>query len=196
MSSMSTAERPAGALPLTGGRWVLDQMHSGVTFSVRHLGLSKVRGRFDDVTATLDVGERAEDVVIEAAIDMASVDTNNADRDKHLRSTDFFDVDKNPAMTFRSTKVTGGGSDWILDGDLTINGVTRSVSWAVAYNGVNALGDTPHAGFEVEGHVKRSDFGIDFGLTGVENIVVADTVRFELDLQFVQAPTAEAEPQR
>ena len=94
-------------------------------------------------------------------------------------------------MRFRSTKVTGAGNAWTLEGELTINGITKPVSWPVAFNGVNSLAGVPHVGFEVEGQLKRSEFGIDFGLTGVESIVVADAVRFELDLQFVEAPGAE-----
>src|SRR5260221_1590357 len=107
-------------LELAPGRWSLDKNHSGVSFVVRHLGLSNVRGRFDGFHATLDIGTSLAEIAITADVDLTSVDTNNADRDAHLRSTDFFDTDQHPFMTFRSTSVTGSGENYELAGDLTI----------------------------------------------------------------------------
>src|SRR5882762_10077900 len=97
-----TSTQATTTLPITSGRWTLDQAHSGVLFVVRHLGLSNVRGRFDRFDATVDVGSSLDEIVVTAEVDLSSVDTNNADRDAHLRSTDFFDTDQNPQMTFRS----------------------------------------------------------------------------------------------
>src|ERR1700677_3940090 len=94
-----------GTLPLAPAIWKLDPNHSGVHFRIRHLGLSNVRGRFDRFDATLPGGAGLEDVVVDATIDMASVDTNQPDRDTHLRSTDFFSTDLHPEMTFHSTAV-------------------------------------------------------------------------------------------
>src|SRR5262245_23711625 len=105
--STTTTAPATGTLPLTPGHWIVDAAHSSGVFSIRHLGLSKVRGRFAAFDATLDVGETLDDVQVNATIDMASVDTNNADRDAHLRSTDFFGVDRNPTMEFRSTGISG-----------------------------------------------------------------------------------------
>src|SRR3954471_22935098 len=98
---MSTGTAPV----LAAGLWSVDPHHSAITFSIRHLGLSRVRGRFDRFDVTLHVGDSLTESQVEATIDLASIDTNNADRDAHLRSTDFFKVDAHPTMTFRSTGI-------------------------------------------------------------------------------------------
>jgi polyisoprenoid-binding protein YceI len=175
-------------LDLAPGRWSLDQSHSGINFVVRHLGLSNVRGRFDAFDATLDVGTGLDAVAVTADVDLSSVDTNNADRDAHLRSTDFFGTDAHPTMTFRSTGVTGAGENYELAGDLTIAGITKSVTFDVEFNGTEVFpGDqSTHAGFSATGTIKRSDFGIDFGIIpGAEKLMLGDKVKVELDLQFV-----------
>jgi polyisoprenoid-binding protein YceI len=180
-------------VPLAAGRWVVDASHSAVVFSIRHLGLSKVRGRFDRFEAQLDVGPTVDDVRVEATIDLASVNTNNADRDAHLRNTDFFDVDKNPTMRFTSTGLTGGaGGSWELAGDLTVNGITRPVVLDVEFNGTEDFRGDLHAGFSATGELRRSEFGIDFGLMplGADKLALADKVPFELDLQFVEPAAA------
>src|SRR5882757_10831273 len=130
-----TAPVSATSLQLVPGRWALDKNHSGMYFVIRHLGLSNVRGRFDAFEATLDVGTTLADVVITADVDLSSVDTNNADRDAHLRSTDFFGTDEHPRMTFRSTAVRGAGENYELAGDLTIAGLTRAVTFDAEFNG-------------------------------------------------------------
>ena len=98
-------------LPLTSGRWTIDPMHTDVGFTVRHLGLSKVRGRFGDVSGSVRIGDDVGDTDVEAVIVLSSVSTGNADRDAHLLSSDFFNADVNPTMTFRSTAVTGDDED-------------------------------------------------------------------------------------
>ncbi len=187
MSTTSTI-----ALPLTSGAWTLDAAHSGVLFQVRHLGLTNVRGRFQSFEASLVVGETVEDSRVEANIDLSSVDTNNADRDAHLRSTDFFGVENNPQMTFVSTSIFGSGSDYELIGDLTVNGVTKSVTFDVEFHGTELHpGDGQiHAGFDASTTIKRSDFGVDFGLVPGEKLLLADKVKVELEIQFV-APATE-----
>ncbi len=184
MSDSTTAT----ALPLTTGTWTVDTAHSGIHFKVRHLGLSNVRGRFNDFDATLKVGESLDDVSIAATIQMASVDTSNPDRDAHLLGTDFFTADKNPTIEFRSTKITADGGDYTLDGDLTVNGITRPVSFPVEFSGAEvfpATGNT-HAGFYAEAQVNRSDFGVDFNMPiGVDKLALGEKVKVELDLQFV-----------
>jgi polyisoprenoid-binding protein YceI len=180
---------PTTSLPLRAGRWTVDPNHSGVLFMVRHLGLSNVRGRFDRFDATLDVGESRADTTVAADIDMSSVDTNNADRDAHLRSTDFFDTEKHPTMSFRSTSVEADGDQFELRGDLTINGVTRPVTLDVEYFGteVYPVDQRLHAGFAATTTIRRSDFGIDFGLTlGGDKVLLGDKIKVELDLQFVE----------
>jgi polyisoprenoid-binding protein YceI len=183
-----TVSASTTTLPLASGRWALDQHHSGVSFVVRHLGLSNVRGRFDRFDATLDVGPDLDVVAVNAEVDLSSVDTNNTDRDTHLRSTDFFDTDRNPVMTFQSTSITGNGEDYELTGDLTIAGVTLPVTFEVEFNGTDVHpGDQrTHAGFSATGQIRRSDFGIAFGIiAGAEKLMLADKVKIELDLQFV-----------
>jgi polyisoprenoid-binding protein YceI len=183
-----TAAPVTSTLPLAAGRWTLDGNHSAALFTVRHLGLTNVRGRFDEFAAALDVGETLDDVVVTADIDLTSVDTGNADRDAHLRSTDFFDTDRHQSMTFRSTTITGAGDAYEMTGDLTIAGVTRSVSLDVEFGGTEVFpaDQSTHAGFTATGSIKRSDFGIDFGIIpGAEKIMLGDKIKVELDFQFV-----------
>ncbi|CAL9639389.1 Protein YceI [Streptomyces sp. enrichment culture] len=175
------------ALPLAAGQWALDPFHSSVNFTIRHLGIAKVRGRFERLEAELSVGERIEDVRVSAAVDLASVNTGNADRDAHVRASDLLNVEKRPTMTYRSTRVSGAGEDWTMEGELTIGDVTRPVSLAVEFGG---LVDVPmdgsrHAGFEATGEIRRGDFGLDFapGLLG-------EVVKIQLDMQFVEPKSA------
>lgn len=189
---MSTESAPT-ALPLAPGVWAIDANHSGVHFRIRHLGLSNVRGRFDRFDATLTVGTTLDEVAVEATIDMGSVDTNQPDRDTHLRSTDFFSTDQHPEMVFRSTSVRQRGEgDYELVGELTINGITRGVTLDVEFNGVEVFpGDgKTHAGFSATGEVNRDDFGVDFNMPlGMDKMALGQKVKIELDLQFV-APKA------
>jgi polyisoprenoid-binding protein YceI len=183
-----TAPFSTSSLQLTPGRWALDKNHSGMFFVIRHLGLSNVRGRFDAFEATLDIGASLADVEVSAEVDLSSVDTNNADRDAHLRSTDFFGTDQHPVMTFRSTAVTGAGENYEMAGDLTIAGVTHTVTFDVEFNGTEVFpaDQSTHAGFTATGSIRRSDFGIDFGIIpGAEKLMLGDKVKIELDLQFV-----------
>jgi polyisoprenoid-binding protein YceI len=181
------------ALPLAAGTWQLDAMHSGVHFKVRHIGLSNVHGRFNRFDATLDVGETLDDTRVEATIEMSSVDTNQPDRDAHLLGTDFFSADQHPLMTFRSTGIRPAGEGeaegaYALDGDLTINGVTRPVTLDVEFNGVQthpADGST-HAGFSAITTVNRDDFGVDFNVPlGMDRFALGKRIAVELELQFV-----------
>jgi polyisoprenoid-binding protein YceI len=171
------------ALPLSPGDWELDPLHSAVNFTIRHLGIAKVRGRFREVKAALYVGETADDVRVSAEIALASVDTGNPDRDAHTRSADLLDVEKRPTMAFRSTRVSGEGEDWTMEGDLTIGNVTRPVTLAVEFGGVvdSPVDQRRHAGFEATGEIRRSDFGLDFGAG-----FLSDVVKVQLDMQFVE----------
>lgn len=184
MSSTSSTS----TLPIAPGTWTADVAHSGILFQVRHLGLTNVRGRFNDFTATLTVGETLADVQVTADVALTSVDTSNADRDAHLRSTDFFGVENNPRMTFTSTGIEGSGSDYELTGDLTINGVTKSVTFEVEFHGTEVFpGDQKaHVGFDASTTIKRSDFGVSFGIVAGEKLMLADKVKVELEVQFVE----------
>jgi polyisoprenoid-binding protein YceI len=171
-------------LPLVAGHWPLDANHSRVGFSIRHLGVAKVRGLFRDVDATFHIGESLDDTSISATVALSSIDTANAERDAHARAADLLDVDRRPTMTFVSTAITGTGSDWSLLGDLTIGDVTRRMQFAVEFGGVADFVDgTRHAGFEATGELRRKDFGLDFGPLGA---FLGDVVRIDLDLEFIE----------
>lgn len=172
---------------LTTGTWTIDPAHSEVGFTVRHLGLSKVRGRFNSFSGTVEVADDPTASTVSASIDLSSVDTNQPDRDQHLRSTDFFGVDANPRMTFTST----GVSPDTLVGDLTINGVTRPVELDLEVYGVTVDGyGVTRAGFGATGAISRSDFGIAFNMpVGLDGMLISDKVTIELEIQ-ITAPEA------
>ena len=171
------------ALPLVPGVWALDANHFRVGFSVRHLGVSKVRGHFGTVDAELVVGESAETSSVTATIDIASVDTGNKDRDAHVLSPELLDVAARPTMTFRSLAISGEGDEWTLDGELTIGDVTQPVSLEVELGGTESFVDGVHAGFEARGEIRRHDFGIHFGPM---DKALGNVVKLELDLEFLQ----------
>ena len=187
---MTTTTTTTTALPLTEGAWAIDTAHSAINFSVRHLGLAKVRGRFTDFTGTVLVGDTVETTQVTADIALASVDTGTADRDAHLRSSDFFDVETQPQMSFRSTAVRedGDGDGYTLDGDLTIAGVTKPVSLEVEFFGVESypMDDSTRAGFSATGRISRSDFDVSFEIPlGADKVAIGDKVAIELDVQVV-----------
>ncbi|MEU8617389.1 YceI family protein [Streptomyces sp. NPDC048623] len=170
------------ALPLTPGRWAFDPLHSSVGFVIRHFGISKVRGRFNDFEAELAVGETLDASSVTATVRLASVDTGNPDRDAHVRAADLLDVEKRPTMTFRSTRISGDGEDWTLEGELTIGDVTRPIAFDVEFGGVvdNPVDGHRHAGFDATGEFRRSDFGLDFAPG-----VLGDVIKVTLEMQFV-----------
>ena len=176
-------------LPLTTGTWTFDPNHSGVNFKVRHLGLTNVRGRFNGVDAWLEVGEDLASTRFGASIDIASIDTNQADRDAHLRSTDFFAADEHPTMTFASTAIRELGSDeYEADGDLTINGITMPVTLAVEFSGaiVHPGDGQLHSGFIATAQIVRDDFGIDFNMPlGIDKFALGKKIDIDIDVQFV-----------
>ncbi|MFI0448470.1 YceI family protein [Actinomadura sp. 6N118] len=170
-------------LPLVAGEWPLDPYHSAVGFSIRHLGISKVRGSFTEFEAGLVVGGTPAECAVTATISLASIDTGNADRDAHVSSADLLDVESRPTMVFRSTEISGQGEDWTMTGDLTIGDVTRPVTLAVEFGGVvdSVVDGRRHAGFEATGEIRRSEFGLKFapGMLG-------EVVKISLDMQFIE----------
>jgi polyisoprenoid-binding protein YceI len=182
-----TVTHEMGLIP---GRWAVDSLHSSVLFSIRHLGLAKVRGRFDRFDTTLEVGPTLAETNVAAAIDLASINTNNADRDAHLRSTDFFSTDEQPEMHFVSRGIRPAGEVWEMQGEVTLNGRTRPLTLHVEFNGVQEFPgqNTRHAGFSATGSLRRSEFGIEFGLLpiGMDTLALGDEVKIELDLEFVE----------
>ena len=169
---------------LKPGIWNVDASHSEVGFTARHLMVSKVRGQFKDFAAVVTVAQPFEHSSVEATVQMASVDTNSADRDTHVKSADFFDVDNNPTMTFTSSKVT----DHSLEGLLTIKGVSKPVSFDLEFGGVSAdpWGGT-RAGFEATTEINRKDFGLSWNVA-IEGggALVGEKVKITLDVQLVQ----------
>ncbi|WP_199551116.1 YceI family protein [Streptomyces sp. N35] len=182
MTSETTATTVTTALPLTAGSWAFDPFHSAVGFTIRHLGISKVRGRFDKLDASLVVGETLADSSVTATVELASVNTGNADRDAHVRASDLLDVASRPTMSFRSTRLAGAGEDWTMEGELTIGEVTRPITFAVEFGGVVDVphDGSKHAGFEATGEIRRSEYGLTFapGLLG-------EVVKIHLDVQFI-----------
>jgi polyisoprenoid-binding protein YceI len=175
--------------PLTTGTWTVDRDHSGVYFKVRHLGLTNVRGRFNGVDAWLTVGEDLASTRFGATIDITSIDTNQADRDAHLRSTDFFSADTHPTMTFDSTSITDlGDGEYEVDGKLTINGVTQEARLAVEFGGtqVHPADGRERAGFVATTQVLRDDFGIDFNMPlGLDKFALGKKIDVEIDVEFI-----------
>jgi polyisoprenoid-binding protein YceI len=170
------------------GRWALDPAHSSVSFTVRHLMVSKVRGRFTTFDASVVTAPDPLDSTVEAEIDLSSIDTGNPDRDAHIRSADFFDVDRHPSLTFRSTAVRRDGDDFALDGELTIHGVTRPVTLALEVNGfqhASPFGDV-RAGFSATTEINRRDYGIEFNMA-LEGggVVVGEKVQVALELEMI-----------
>jgi polyisoprenoid-binding protein YceI len=184
-----TTITPTTALPLQPGPWTLDTAHSSVNFAVRHLGVSKVRGRFTDFEASVAIGDDLASSAVEAVVQLASVDTGNADRDAHLQADDMFDVARRPTMAFRSTAIEPDGDDWRLRGELTIGEVTKPVDLAVEFGGVETypIDGSVHAGFEATGEVRRSDFDI---AAQLPSAVLGDVVKIQLDIQLVAPATS------
>lgn len=175
---------------LTPGTWTVDAAHSEVGFIARHLMVTKVRGTFEEFSADVVIAEPFEDSSVTATVQLASVDTRNADRDAHLRSGDFFDTENNPEMTFVSTKVTAD----TLEGDLTIKGVTRPVSFDLDFNGVtpDPWGGT-RAAFEATTEINRRDFGLTWNVAvDGGSMLVSEKIKITLDVQLVQATAGEA----
>lgn len=146
---------------LTTGTWEIDPAHSEIGFTVRHL-MTKVRGQFTRFEGRVEIAEDATESTVFVSVDMNSVDTRNAQRDNHLRSSDFFGAETHPAMTFTSTQVRPSDDGFVLAGELTVKGVTRPIELAAEFLGVetDAQGAL-RAGFEAETTLNRSDFGVD-----------------------------------
>jgi polyisoprenoid-binding protein YceI len=176
---MTTATTQLGT-----GTWAIDPVHSSIGFSVRHLMVSRVRGNFVNFSGAVTVAEDGTpSVSAEIAVD--SINTSNEQRDAHIKSADFFDAQKYPTATFRSTGVRANGDGHVLDGEFTLKGVTKPVSLALEFNGVNpGMGHGEVAGFEASVVLNRKDFGIDIDMpleTG--GTVVGDKVTITLAVE-------------
>jgi polyisoprenoid-binding protein YceI len=164
------------------GTWTIDPSHSDVSFTVRHL-MSKVRGQFTKFEGTLTTGDSIHDTVASATIDLTSVDTREEQRDAHLRSADFFDVENHGSMNFATTSFDGEKAT----GDLTLKGVTRPVELDVQFLGFGSdpWGGT-RAGFEATTEINRKDFGVTFNIPlDGGKVVVGDKIKIELAIEAV-----------
>lgn len=187
---MSTTDTTGTDQLPQAGTWQIDPAHTSVNFAVRHLGMSKVRGSFKSFGGTLEIAEDAEQSSVTITIDPASVDTGQPDRDGHLQSADFFDVENHPEWTFRSTTISREDDDWVVEGELTIHGVTQQVTLDVEYLGMvdNPLGEGKRIAFEAEADIKRKDFGLTWdGPQTAAGAMVGNKVTIDLDVQFVGA---------
>ncbi len=174
---------------LTPGTWTADLSHSSVNFSVRHLVVSKVRGVFQKFDATLQIAENPLDSTVAANIDLASIDTGEDGRDNHVRSGDFFDIEQYPTMTFTSTGIRPNGSDYYLDGDLTIKDVTKPVTLDLEFNGVatDPWGGT-RAGFTAETEVNRTDFGITYNAAlEAGGVLIGEKLKVTIEIEAVKS---------
>jgi polyisoprenoid-binding protein YceI len=174
---------------LTPGVWNVDPSHSTIGFVARHLMVSKVRGHFAKFDGTITVGEDPLQSKVEATVEIASVTTNDETRDGHLKSADFFDLEKNPTMTLVSTGVDKKGSDYVLHTDLTINGITKAVDFDLEFDGVSKdpWGGT-RAGFSADAEVNRKDWGLEWNValeTG--GVLVGEKVKIQLEIEAIQA---------
>ena len=178
---------PSGITP---GVWTLDMSHSEIGFTVRHAGISKVRGRFTDASAEARIGGSLAEASLHATVKTASFDSGDANRDGHVKGPDFFDVETFPEMTFRATSVEGDGEDYTLTGDLTIRGITKPIELEVEFTGVavDPFGAT-RAGFSAEAEISRKEFGLTWNaVLETGGLLVSDKVRINVEAALVKQP--------
>jgi polyisoprenoid-binding protein YceI len=170
------------------GRWTVDPAHSSVEFSVKHMGIANVRGKFTEFEGTLEVKEKLSDCGAQGTVKVASVDTGEPDRDEHLRSSDFFNVEEFPEITFESTHVEAIDEECSrVAGNLTMHGITKEIKLDVLIQGADEdpWGKT-RAGLEVIGTLNRGDFDMKFNQAlGSGNVLVGDKVKMALEISAV-----------
>jgi polyisoprenoid-binding protein YceI len=169
--------------------WNIDATHSHAAFSVRHMMVSTVKGHFNVLSGTFNIDEaNPTNSSVEAEVDVASIDTHDANRDKHLRSSDFFDVEKYPKISFKSTKVEAAGdNEYKVTGDLTMHGVTKPVVFNVEYSGIvkDPFGFR-RAGLSAKTKISRKEWGLTWHtLLEAGGAMVGDEVKLELDIEAV-----------
>lgn len=186
--AMSTTTRTVNGVELpTPGTYGIDASHTHVGFTVRHMMVSKVRGKFDRFEGAITIAEEPTQSSVNVTVELDSINTNDEARDGHLRSADFFNTDANKQMTFASTAVRASGSSWTVDGNLTLNGITKPVTLDVEFEG--ALIDPYNMlriGFSATGEIDREEFGVGWNAaleTG--GVVVGKTVKLEIEAEAV-----------
>jgi polyisoprenoid-binding protein YceI len=168
-------------------KFVVDQAHSAVGFEVRHMMVSKVKGQFGSYTADVEAADLTDLTTASIAFefDVASIDTRNEDRENHLKSADFFDVEQHPTINFKSTSIAKNGEDYKVTGDLTIKGVTKPVTFDVEFGGkgTNPWGVEVY-GFEAEAKINREEFGLTWNApleTG--GVLVGKDIKIKVELE-------------
>lgn len=178
------------------GTWDLDPTHTEVGFVVRHLMVSKVRGRFTGFAGSFVVGDSLAESGVEAEIDLSTIDTGNTDRDAHVRSADFFEVERFPTMTYRSTGVRAAGDGYAVDGELSLHGVTKPVALDLEVNGFlpeSPFGDT-RVGFTATTEIDRRDFDLHWnGPVEGGGVLLGHKVQIVLEVEAIRraAPAAD-----
>lgn len=171
-------------------KWTLDPMHSEITFKVKHLMISTVTGQFRNFNVVAETAgtDFSQPGNVEATIDVSSIDTNNEQRDGHLKSDDFFSAEKHNQITFKGSRLDVNGDEGKLHGDLTIKGITKPVVLNVEVGGVvvDPYGQTK-AGFTVTGKISRKEFGLTWSaVTEAGNVVVGDDIKLNAEIQLVK----------
>lgn len=183
MNSVSSTAAIPGYL---AGTWTADPVHSEIAFAVRQLMVGKVRGRFTSHDVTIDTSEDPLDSSVAATIDLASIDTGNKRRDNHLRSAAIVAAEKYPMMSYRSIGIQQTDDGWIIDGELTLHGVTRQVPLAVE---LNRFAPDPYGGqrarFSARAQINRSDFGIHIPMQAA-GVMISDKVSISLEIEAVR----------
>jgi polyisoprenoid-binding protein YceI len=187
--TLTAAATETGIPGYEAATWSIDPIHSEVGFSVRHMMVSKVRGRFTTFSGQLVTAEDPTQSSVTAEIDLSSINTGQEQRDEHIKSADFFEVETYPTMTYKSTGVRVEDGEYILDGDLTLKGVTKSVPLHLELNG---FGPDPfggvRAGFTATGEINRRDFNVNFTAPMANGgVVVADKIALHLEIEAVRA---------
>lgn len=172
------------------GTWTADPAHTSVSFSVKHLGISNVHGKFNEFDGTLAIdGDDLSTAKLTGVVKAASVDTGEAPRDEHLRSADFFDVEQYPELTFESTKIEATGNDTVtVTGNLTIHGVTNEITLDGEVTGTDTdPWGKERVGLEITGSLSRDDYGMKFNQAlGSGNLLVGDKIKLALDVSAVK----------
>ncbi len=187
MSNVIEQTRTQPTLPgVPSGRWQIDPAHSVVGFAVRHL-MSRVRGTFAEFNGEITIADDRAGSAVRVEIAAGSVHTGNTFRDDHLRTGDFFDVEQHPVVIFVSTGLQQSDGCWTLAGELTLRGTTRPVRIELDYLGFDpdGLQGEPRIGFEGRTTIRRSDFGVNFGLVDDGKIVISDRIEIQLEIEAV-----------
>jgi len=169
-------------------KWTIDPTHSEVGFKVKHMMFTNVKGLFNDYSADINFNENLNDANLQFEAKINSIFTNNADRDNHLKSADFFDAEQYPTLNFKSTKIQGNGSEYEITGDLTIKGITKPVTLNAEFSGLmtDPWGNTK-VGLNLDGKINRKDFGLTYNAaleTG--GVLVGEDVKLNAEIQLVE----------